>query len=393
MPTFLRGAPLKQFDGDLLMKLSADVVVIGCGAVGLATVFELSKLGCKVVGIEQHQIGHDKGSSHGETRAIRKAYFENPAYVPLLNEAYNLWDELQQLTHTELFVRTGVLQIGPKDSRVLSGSILAAKEHKIDIEELSSNEINERFTGLTINDDMSGVFEPDAGYIFIDKVISLLSLLSRNFAATLLETEKVIHWKKNNIGQICVVTNKRTITCERLVITTGGWASNLLADLSLPLAIVQKGLYWFEACELHTSKHLPTFLFDSPASAFYGFPSYNNHIKIARHSGGKIISLPEDATTDDKELKEISEFAIKHLRGINSPPRKKGVCFYTLTPDENFIIDFHPQFENIVFATGLSGHGFKMSNVLGQYLAQMVTVGYKPKHMNFLSLDRFKNLK
>src|SRR3990172_605496 len=152
------------------MLLSADskrfnTIVIGVGGMGSATCYELAKRGKRVLGIEQFDIPNDKGSSHGYTRIIRLAYYEDPSYVMLLRRAYELWSQLEARTGQQIYIKTGSIDAGPADSWVFKGSLKSCVEHGLEHEVLSGMEINARFPGYNLSHDLLGVFQPDGGFV------------------------------------------------------------------------------------------------------------------------------------------------------------------------------------------------------------------------------------
>ena len=150
-----------------------DAIVLGTGGVGSAALYALAARGKKVIGLDAHSPGHDRGSSHGESRVIRQAYFEHPDYVPLALAAYELWDEIESRSGHQLFWRTGLLQAGPADGVVLSGVIQSAEQHGLDIERLDADQLQQRFSQFQIPTHMAGVFEPAAGYLLVEELILL----------------------------------------------------------------------------------------------------------------------------------------------------------------------------------------------------------------------------
>src|SRR6185295_8762413 len=144
--------------------MSYDVIVLGTGGVGSAAAFHLARRGAKVLGIDQYPSGHDRGSSHGETRVIRQAYFEHPDYVPLLLRAYELWRELEEQVGIDLLHQVGLVQVGPPDGFVVAGVLQAAQLHGLSVESLAADEVPKRFPGFRVPDGSVGVFEPAAGY-------------------------------------------------------------------------------------------------------------------------------------------------------------------------------------------------------------------------------------
>jgi sarcosine oxidase len=148
------------------MTKSPGVIIAGLGAMGSAAAFHLARRGIRVVGFDRFAPPHTVGSSHGTTRIIREAYFEDPAYVPLVQRAYQLWGDLEHEAGTTLLQRTGGLMIGRPDSEVVAGARLSAEKHALEHEVLSSVELTRRFPCLHPEADMIAVYEPRAGILF-----------------------------------------------------------------------------------------------------------------------------------------------------------------------------------------------------------------------------------
>ena len=148
-----------------------DVIVIGCGGVGSATLWQLASRGARVLGIDPYAPGHDRGSSHGDTRVIRQAYFEHPDYVPLLRRAYALWSDLEQQAGRRLYHETGVLEIGPPNGEVVPGVLTSARVHGLEVESLTADEVAQRFPGCAVPDGDVAVFEKRGGFLRVEDCV------------------------------------------------------------------------------------------------------------------------------------------------------------------------------------------------------------------------------
>ena len=372
-----------------------DVVVLGTGGVGSAALAHLARRGVRVLGLDQFPIAHDRGSSHGDTRMIRQAYLEHPDYVPLLRRAYSLWDELEELTGKRLFERVGLLEVGPADGFVVPGVIASAREHKLTVEELSRGEVRERFPGFKLDQTMAAVFEPDAGYLLVEECVRAHLEIACRYGATLQTDETVEDWSADHHG-VTVKTNRQTYHANRLVVTAGAWASLFLGEIDCPLPVIRKHLHWFD-CQnpiYRRERGCPAFLFEVGGTVYYGFPQIDElGVKIAEHSeqGDPVADpLHLDRSLDEAERQRVAEQLKRYLPGVSLTPTRHVVCMYTMSPDQHFIVDHHPQFPSLVFAAGLSGHGFKFAATLGEALAEMALEGRASQPVGFLSLERFR---
>ena len=371
-----------------------DCIVIGVGGMGSAACDVLARRGCRVLGLEQHQVAHDRGSSHGESRIIRQCYFEHPDYVPLLLESYRLWHELERRTGQTLLYRVGLLISGLPEGEAVSGAKLAARQHGLALEDLSTTEAGRRFPIFRLPHTHHCVYEPQAGYLLAEHCVRTHWESARAAGAEVHEHEAVQSWDVTDSG-IVVHTSHGHYTTRRLVVTGGAWASRLLRDLQLPLQVTRKVAAWFPAppqrCQ--PSAQMPTFYIERPEGAFYGFPSLDGQtIKAAEHSGAEPVADPAtlDRTVTAADLGRLQRFAADVLPEVSREPARTSVCMYTLTPDQHFVIDRHPQHPEVVFAAGFSGHGFKFCPVVGQAVADLALDGATSLPIGFLGLGRFQ---
>lgn len=372
---------------------SYDVIVLGVGGMGAAAAFELARRGRRVLGLEQFSLGHDRGSSHGQTRIIRKAYFEHPNYVPLLRRAYQRWYELEQLQGRHLFTECGCLNIGTAESTLISGARGAASEHGLPVESLSVAEMRRRYPALQFGDEYVGVLERDAGFLRVEDCVIAYAEEARRLGADLRPNTPVVSWQATPTG-VRVRTEGQEYAAERLVITAGAWAGRVLADLGLPLTVRRKVLLWYgtDKPDLLRRDVFPVYLTQLPEGIYYGFPmiDLNGH-KVARHDGGDVVTDPAQVkrTVDESDELHCRAFLVKHIPSVNGPRRMGRVCLYTLTPDEHFIIDVHPAHPNVAIAAGFSGHGFKFASVVGEILANLSDTGQSDLPIGMFRISRF----
>ncbi|MFL5240844.1 MAG: N-methyl-L-tryptophan oxidase [Gemmataceae bacterium] len=366
-----------------------DVIVIGLGGMGSATAFELARRGRRVLGLEQFALGHDQGSSHGHSRIIRKAYYEHPDYVPLVQRAFERWYDLEQRQGKHLLTECSCLSIGPRGSEMLAGVLRSAHEHQLPVEHLQSGEIRRRYPQFRFGDEYSGMLERSAGILFVDDCVQAHLAEARGLGATLRDREPVIAWKANP-REVVVQTEKDRYVADRLVITAGPWARQLLAAFGAHLTVMRQLVFWFGAVEERAFRRdaFPLFIADTAFGHFYGIPALNaNGVKVAQHYGAPELLSPAEIqrTVSAKDEEPVRCFIRAHLPGADGPRRDASVCIYTLTPDRHFLIDLHPEHANVVVAAGFSGHGFKFSSVVGEVLADLAEKGRTD-----LPIDRFR---
>lgn len=366
-----------------------DVIVLGLGGMGSSAACHLAKRGQRVLGLEQFTPPHDRGSSHGRTRVIRQAYFEHPAYVPLLLRSYELWRELEGNSGEQLLLLPGGLMMGGENSEVVTGTIRSARQHGLPHEVLSARKIRRRFPLFRLPDATVGVFEKAAGMVFCERAVMAHLTVAQRMGAALRFNEPVSEWKVALDGEIEVTTTRGTYFAKQLVITPGPWAPQLLREIDVPFVVERQVLFWFQppvGVEPFAPDKFPIYIWQRADGATpYGFPAIdgeNGGVKIAFYR--KSISEPCTPETVDRRVREddIAEMrdAVREfLPALDGKLIEATTCLYTLTPDLNFVIGEHPIFSQVKIAAGFSGHGFKFCSVVGEILANLVTSG-RPGH-------------
>lgn len=370
-----------------------DAIVVGMGGVGSAAAFHLARRGLKVLGLEQHAAGHRLGSSHGETRVIRKAYFEHPGYVPLLQRAYELWDELAANSGEELFRRSGVLLVGRPDGEVISGSLQSARDHGIEVEALSAEQARQRFPGFRIPDDQVALLESDAGLLRVERCV-LAHWEAARAAGADLRAHAAVQRLEFRLGEVLVTVDGQTYSGGSAVLGSGAWTSHVWPSCPVRLEVRRKVSGWFPiggSTSVDWTQS-PAFLFEQPQGIFYGLPSIDGRtIKVAEHTGGRAVPHPdrEDRHVAEGELESVGDFLVRSLTDIGTFPEKTSCCFYTMSPDQHFCIGRIANFEHVVGMAGLSGHGFKFTSVLGEIASELLVDGCTKLPAAFLKWDRF----
>ncbi|WP_409342908.1 N-methyl-L-tryptophan oxidase [Paenibacillus sp. MBLB4367] len=361
------------------MKRHYGTIVIGAGAMGMAAGYYLTQRGADPLLIDAFDPPHSEGSHHGESRIIRHAYSMDDAYVPLALRAQRLWNELERDTG-RLFTKTGVLRVGSAGSAYLSEQAAAAARYNVPIEALSADEMARRWPGIRVPEGMAGHFEPEAGVLSPESCLCAYRMMAEVHGADLLMNTKV---QNIRIGSrdATVVTAAGEFTAERLIVSAGAWTNRLLAGLRLPLLVLRKTVGWFQADEaLFRSAAFPAFIINDASGDYYGFPSLNGSgLKVGRHDGGQRIApdapqLPFGFYEEDvKDLRRLLEAYFPQASA--SKLLKGSVCKYTMTPDEHFIVDSHPEHPHVWIAAGFSGHGFKFASAIGEMLSQLACDG------------------
>lgn len=370
-----------------------DVIVLGIGGVGSAVLDQLAQRGVRAMGIDRFHPPHDRGSTHGQTRVIRQAYFEHPDYVPLLGESYRLWHALEDRIGKQLYHEVGLIEVGPADGVVVPGVLRAAAEHNLSVQSMTAAEIRARWTGFSVPEDLVGVFEPGAGYLLVEECVEAHLAAAETAGATLMVDTAVQGWTATQ-REVRVQTDRGELAADRLVITAGAWASQMLVDSNIPLTVLRKSLFWFAtgSADYDVAAGFPVFLFELLQGVFYGFPKLDvRGVKIAEHSGGYTVRDPlaVDRSIDPQEQRRVVDVLSLCLPDVSPRVTDHAVCLYTMSMDEHFIVDRHPVHSNVVFAAGLSGHGFKFAPALGRALADLAVDGTTTLPIEFLSRQRF----
>lgn len=373
-------------------RTNFDVIVLGVGGMGSATCRELAARGLSVLGLDQFPLVHDRGSSHGESRIIRKAYFEHPNYVPLLHRAYEKWHELEQATGRSLLLPTGLVLSGLSNGETIRGARESASQHHLTIENYTAEEGRRRFPGLNFPDEHEVVFEPGAGTLKVDDCVQAQVDDAIRLGAVLRGSEPVVDWSSDR-NEVQVTTSNGIYRAKTLVITAGAWANNNLPNLGMRFRVLRKFVGWFpiQRQSYLASSGMPTYFFELPHGTFYGFPSFDGEtVKIAEHSGGDEITNPTNVVREliPSETVRLEAFLSKYLPDTTPTLVRHSVCLYTMSPDQHFVIDRHPHSRNVYFAAGFSGHGFKFCPVIGEIMADLVQSDRTDHPIRFLSLDR-----
>lgn len=382
------------------MTTPFDVIVVGLGGMGSAAAYQLAGRGVRVLGLDRNPPAHNLGSSHGQSRIIRQAYYEHPAYVPLLLRAYELWQQLERETNTQLLRITGGVMIGSPDSHVVAGSIRSAREYGLDHEILDAAEIKRRFPPLTPQASDIALYERQGGVLDPEATVRAHLDRAATLGAKLHFEESVLNWEASASGEgVRVTTACGSYNAARLIIAPGAWAPALLRDLGLPLRVERRVMYWFDPVGGRAAfqpDRFPIYIWEvENGISFYGFPELPgtlSGLKVALHT------LPGDVCTPETINRSVHAHEIARIRGALAeriPALSAGAfvaaatCMYTLTPDQHFVIGMHPQHAQVVIASPCSGHGYKFASVVGEILADLAQQGTTRHPIELFAPTRF----
>lgn len=358
-----------------------DAIVIGAGIQGCFTAYHLAKHGKQVLLLEQFFLPHSRGSSHGQSRIIRRAYPED-FYTQMMDECYQMWAQLEQETGTQLYRQTGLLLLGTKESQDLKTIQATLSRWGVKHQRLSSEELKQRFPNIRLDRGEVGLLDKFGGILHASKALRALQDAIRQLGGKVRDGEKVTEIKPGL--QIMVKTTSSTYQAKNLVITAGPWTNRVLSllGIELPLQTLRINVcYWQEKVpgSYGVSQAFPCFLDLGLSLAphhIYGMPSveYPGLVKVSYHHGNNADPEERDcpaAFSDAQDIQILSRFVRDHLPDLEPKPAIVEHCMYTNTPDEHFILDRHPKYDNIVIGAGFSGHGFKLSPVVGKILYEL----------------------
>ncbi|TVL93402.1 N-methyl-L-tryptophan oxidase [Streptomyces sp. SAJ15] len=368
------------------MSPSYDVIVLGLGGMGGAAAYHLAARGARVLGLERFGPVHRHGSSHGGSRIIRQAYFEDPAYVPLLLRSYELFERLERDTGREVATLCGGVMAGRPDSRTVAGSLRSARRWDLPHEVLDAKEIRRRFPTMAPADDEVALYEERAGLVRPEQTVAAHVQLALRHGAELRFQEPVTRWEAlpGDRG-VRVHTAENSYTAGRLVVCPGAWAPRLLAGLGLPITVERQVMYWFQpeggVAPFEPGRH-PVYIWeDAEGVQIYGFPAIDGPrggAKVAFFRKGGTPCTPEtiDRAVHDHEVAAMAAQVGRPLPTLPGTFLKAATCMYSTTPDEHFGIGPHPEHPgSTTVACGFSGHGFKFVPVVGEILADLALDG------------------
>jgi sarcosine oxidase len=382
-----------------------EVIVVGLGAAGAATLYQLARRGVPAIGIDSHSPPHALGSTHGDTRITREAVGEGMAYTPLVRRSHAIWRELEAETGNDLLTLCGGLIIeaagggaaGHHRHDFLSATIASANHYGIPHERLSAAEVSDRFPQFTLDGDESAYYEPGAGFVRPEQCVDAQLTVAERLGAQVRRDEKVLAIE-SNAGVVRVRTDRDVYEAPRAVLAVGAWIQDFIDQRELVLfRVYRQVLTWFAlrpGAIDHSPGVMPVFIWGlSDGNAFYGFPEVDGAgtIKIATEQ------LDLDTTAESASVEvEASETKAAydelfgpHLPALSPKSERLVRCLYTVTPDANFVVDEHPDLPGVLLVSPCSGHGFKHSAGLGEAIAQLVTTGTSDADLSAFRIARF----
>ncbi len=369
-----------------------DAIVVGVGGMGSAASYYLARRGKRVLGLERFGLPHSMGSSHGHTRIIRLAYYEHPSYVLLLKRAYELWREIQKKAGERLLHITGSVDSGPEDSWVFKGSWESCRLHDLPHEVLTGSELHRRYPGYRLPDDHLALVQPEGGFLAPEKCIVSYVTAAQASGAEIHARERVLEWEPLE-GGVRVRTDRGAYEADKLVVTAGAWDGELV-DVLDGLAVPERQvLAWLQPNrpERFRPENFPVFNLLVDEGRFYGFPVHGvPGFKFGKYHHLEEVVDPEtlDRETHDYDEQLLRDFAERYFPDGCGPTMDLQTCMFTNTPDNHFVIDVHPDYEQVSFASPCSGHGYKFASVIGEIMADLADTGITRHDISLFRLDR-----
>ncbi len=380
------------------MSAEYEVIVVGLGGMGSAALHQLAKRGARVLGLDQFDVPHSLGSSHGLTRIIRLAYYEDLSYVPLLLRAYELWAELEREAGERLFIQTGSIDMGPPESDVFRGSLDSCVENGFAHEVLDSRTLSARYPGFQMPPETMAVFQPRGGFLLPERCIAASVALAQSLGADIRTGQRVLDWEILADGRLRVITEAGRFLTEKLVICGGAWASKLAPRLAGVAVPERQALIWLAPTtpEWFSPGRFPVWNGQVEEGRYYGIPEYNPSGTTPGWKLGRYHHQDErcDPDTVDRAIHAEDEnllraFAERYFPAGSGETTDMVVCMFTNTPDEHFVLDTLPDAPQVSLAAGFSGHGFKMASVIGEIMADLARDGETRHDIALHRLARF----
>lgn len=381
------------------MAQQFDVIVIGAGGVGSAAAYYAAKAGKKVLLLEQFELNHQQGSSYGYSRVIRYTY-DNPIYVNLMRDAYPLWFDLQAEAGEQLYVKTGGLDFGFPEADTFQALKTSMDTASLEYEHLSRQEIRQRYPQFALEEGMEGLFQAESGLLRASRCVLAHVQLAQARGTTVLDQTPVLQITPS-INGVEVQTARETFYSDRIILTAGSWAKELLAEqgIDLPLKIMpcQLGFYQSSTPAEFAPGRFPVFfahMNGDYGEMPYGIPHEDPSlgVKITTFYGWSTVNHPSevDYTPSQDWTERIRHWAQQYIPAAAGPLLSTRRCLYTLTPDKHFIVDHHPHYPQVVIGAGFSGHGFKFTTLMGKMLADLAIEGSTPHDTSLFQVARFQ---
>jgi monomeric sarcosine oxidase len=372
---------------------SYDIAIIGAGVMGATAACEAACDGAKVALIDQSSIPNPRAASIDHSKVFRFAY-PDPLYAQMAVDALSRWRSLEEDTHARLLTPTGVLMIARQLSSPEGEAYDALRSLNLEAELVDSHQIAARFPQFNPYAFPYALFDPSGAILHAETAVRALIDLARRRKVAIIENERVLEIKQTANARVSIITESgNEFNCARVAVASGPWTRELLSFLNDKLTTTRQEVAYFEPVASHLSFDVGRFpIFIDLDSGFYGFPIHHlGALKIANHHKGEMIepySHQPDVTDDF--ISRCRAFFSEFIPGLSGAEvRETRVCIYNNTPDDDFIVDWHPEIENVLIVTGFSGHGFKFGPTIGRISADLLISNRTSFNIERFSLSRF----
>ncbi len=378
------------------MSLDFEYAVVGAGGMGSAAAYYLAKAGKSVVVLEQFEIGHIRGASHGENRIIRYSY-EYQDYVKLAKESYKLWAETSAEAETPLLITTGGLDLGYPKNEDFDKCIEMLSRENVDHEVLDRIQINQRYPQFNVEENVRGLYQKDAGYLEPDVCVPTFINLAKKHGAVV-KDNTILDGITVSDDFVDLKTENEKFRVKKVILALGPWASPMLEKLvgvHIPIEVTFEQYSFFKPKhpDQFSENQFPVFIiYVNPGQDnLYGFPFFRDlGVKVAEHRAGAVVDAATRTFTPDPEkLARLTERAQRLIPDLTPEITKTGTCLYANSPDRHFIIDKHPHHDNLIIAAGFSGHGFKFVPIVGSILKDLAIDGRTERPIGMFQINRF----
>ena len=366
-----------------------DVAIVGLGAMGSMAAWRLASRGARVIAFDRYEPPHTMGSSHGQSRIIRSAYYEGPGYVPLVREAFELWRALERESDESILTMTGALMIGPPDSELVAGSLLSAREWGLEHEVLQPADVHRRFPRYRLSDEEIAVYDLAAGFVRPEKAIEAALARARALGAEI-HTGVTVERVEPGVVQI----GRKSLRAGHVIACTGAWNSTgILPQLDMPLEVTRQCMVWFRprTPSLHTPEAAPVFVHGTTGDAIhaYGFPSVDGETVKIGVSGDHTPQHPDsiDRVVHPADVQPAVRYAERALPDLDPDPVRSVICLQENSPDRHFVIGTLAPGLSVL--AGFSGHGFKFASVIGDVAADLALDGGTSRPIEQFAPHRF----